>query len=128
MKLYAPLLVRIGFIASASIFILSGCDRSENAAGANRVDPDSQQGVVDNSNSMRNIELAKKIDRAIGDDQSLAKHAIGVLAIDGVVRLTGKVSTSEEHDRLVNIVREIEGVNSIDDHITIDNDHDHDYE
>lgn len=85
--------------------------------------PNAQQSAAESSNSMRDIEMAKKIDRAIGSDPTLGQAAIGVLSIDGVVRLTGKVSSGQDHERLIDIVRGVEGVQSIDDQIIIDVDY-----
>ena len=150
MKLQTSLFAQIGFVASAMVFLLSGCDRAEsparNPADSNPIanpqqapqqnsqqvapqntqqnaQPNAQQSAAESSNSMRDIEMAKKIDRAIGSDPTLGQAAIGVLSIDGVVRLTGKVSSGQDHERLINIVRGVEGVQSIDDQIIIDVDY-----
>jgi hyperosmotically inducible protein len=150
MKLQTSLFAQIGFVASTMVFLLSGCDRAEsparNPADSNPIanpqqapqqnsqqvapqntqqnaQPNAQQSAAESSNSMRDIEMAKKIDRAIGSDPTLGQAAIGVLSIDGVVRLTGKVSSGQDHERLIDIVRGVEGVQSIDDQIIIDVDY-----
>jgi hyperosmotically inducible protein len=150
MKLQTSLFAQIGFVASTMVFLLSGCDRAESPArnpadsnpianpqqapqqNSQQVAPqntqqntqqNAQQSAAESSNSMRDIEMAKKIDRAIGSDPTLGQAAIGVLSIDGVVRLTGKVSSGQDHERLIDIVRGVEGVQSIDDQIIIDVDY-----
>jgi hyperosmotically inducible protein len=132
MKSHTPLFVLISLLAGASLFSLSGCEKSENVVAANQTTIASSKSavassknavdankVVDNSQSVRDLQLAQKVDQAITNEESLGEFDIAVVAIDGVVRLNGEVNTMDDQDRLVGIVSGVEGVNSVDDQLTI---------
>lgn len=132
MKSHTTLFVLIGLLTSASFFSLSGCEKSESVVASNQAAVASSKNSVassknavdtnkvsDNAQGVRDLQLAQKVDQAIAAEESLGEFDITVLATDGVVRLTGDVNTSDEHDQLVNTVRAVEGVNRIDDQLVI---------
>jgi osmotically-inducible protein OsmY len=65
--------------------------------------------------------ITTRVKSAILTDTSIAAMArfVSVSTTDGVVTLTGSVATREDREKIVKIVKNVQGVKSVDNQITI---------
>jgi len=75
---------------------------------------------MDQSSDKRDVELTKRIRKALVDDESLSTSAknIKIITIDGKVTLRGPVETSKEHARVVKKATSIAGA-QVDDQLDV---------
>ena len=74
------------------------------------------------SNKQADLELAKKIRRAITQDDSLSARAenVKVITRDGTVTLNGMVKTAEEKNKIRDKAAEIAGADKVTDNLAVD--------
>lgn len=121
--------VFMGLLASLLVVSFTGCEKSEGIA-------DSRQSIADsNANSNLNtsankssvnaaqkaldLQLAKKVENALTDEEALGEFDIVVFVANGVVQLTGEVETRAEHDLAMKVARGVDGVDRIADQLRI---------
>lgn len=75
---------------------------------------------MDQSSDKRDVELTKRIRKALVDDESLSTAAknIKIITIDGKVTLRGPVETSKEHSTVVKKATSIAGAR-VDDQLDV---------
>lgn len=69
-------------------------------------------------------EITTKVKSAIMTDTSISASSrfVSVTTTDGEVTLTGEVSSEEDKNRIVEIVKEVSGVRNVDDQMTVSSD------
>ncbi len=102
-------------IGSLLAFSLAACDRPSEprTAGDNK-------GVVDRTQAVASDATitAKVKSKFVADDQ-LKAHEINVDTKNGVVTLSGSVSDPGSKERAATVAREVEGVTSVDNKLTV---------
>jgi hyperosmotically inducible periplasmic protein len=73
------------------------------------------------SNSKADLEITRKIRRAIVEDKSLSTsaHNVKIVTVDGVVTLRGPVVSSEEKASVAAKARKIAGVSNVENQIEV---------
>ena len=64
--------------------------------------------------------LTTKVKSALAADVSLKTLSLSVESEDGVVTITGKVKTQQDKDAVTNVVKNLSGVKSVHNNVTID--------
>lgn len=64
--------------------------------------------------------LTAKVKGALAVDVSLKTLALDIDSQDGVVTIAGTVKTQQEKDSITSIVKNLNGVKSVNNHVTID--------
>lgn len=63
--------------------------------------------------------LTAKVKSALAVDVSLKTIALDIDSEDGVVTITGKVKTQKEKDSITNVVKNLDGVKSVNNNVTV---------
>lgn len=115
--------VFMGLLSSLLVVSVSGCEKSEGVADSQQsiadANIDTNQSSMDAAQKAFDLQLTKKVDQAIADEETLSEFGIAVLATNGVIRLTGEVETRAEHDLLMKVTRGVDGVDRINDQLRI---------
>jgi len=76
---------------------------------------------ADQSNSKEDIQITRKIRRAITkkDDLSTTAKNVKVITANGKVTLRGPVKSAEEQQQIAAIAKEVEGVTSVDNQLEV---------
>jgi len=97
------------------LMVTSCCGDSKDSYGnSNR--------MSSNSNQSADWEITTKVKGSImssGDSLSTGARMVSVNTTDGVVTLTGTVATREEMNKVVKIARNVSGVKSVDNQLSI---------
>jgi osmotically-inducible protein OsmY len=75
------------------------------------------------SNSKSDMELTRKIRRAVvkNDSLSMMAHNVKIVCVNGSVTLRGPVKTDEEKTTVADIARNIAGPDKVDDQLEVKN-------
>jgi len=75
------------------------------------------------SNSKSDLDLTRKIRRAIVEDDTLSMlaHNVKIITVNGSVTLRGPVHTQAEKDAIANKAQAIAGADKVDDQIEVKN-------
>lgn len=99
-------------ILSATLFILfttvSGCNSSESAVD-----------VADEAFEIKDSEVTSRVEQALLADERLSRLKLTVLTRKGDVLLTGYVDNQNYIDDVNKLVRNIEGVHTIHNHLSV---------
>lgn len=111
--------VFMGLLSSLLIISFSGCEKSEGVVDSQQSVTDANQSSLDGGQKAFDMQLAKKVEQAIADEEALSEFVIAVMATNGVVQLSGEVETRAEHDLVVKVTRDVDGVDRISDLLRI---------
>lgn len=113
--------VFMGLLSSLLIVSFSGCEKSEGIADSKQAvaDANTNQSNMDEAQKAFDMQLAKKVEQAIAGEEALSEFVIAVLVTNGVVQLSGEVETRAEHDLVVKVTRDVDGVDRISDLLRI---------
>lgn len=121
--------VFMGLLASLLVVSFTGCEKSEGIADSRQSIADSNansnlntsasQSSMDAAQKAMDLQLAKKVEKALTDEEALGEFDIAVFAANGVVQLTGEVETRAEHDLAVKVTRNVDGVDRISDQLRV---------
>ncbi len=68
--------------------------------------------------SFQDLSLTAKVKSALAQADDVSAMDIDVDVKNGIVSLSGNVSR-QEHDRAIEVTREIDGISSVEDHMTV---------
>jgi hyperosmotically inducible protein len=94
------------------LLTLAGCNKPQDTAVTTNVD-----STV--ATELQDAEVTAKVKAALLLDETIKSLDITVVTTKGDVRLTGVVDTQAQLDQIDTIVRDIEGVHSFHDELTI---------
>ncbi|MGZ8270936.1 MAG: BON domain-containing protein [Methylophilus sp.] len=95
-----------------SLLTLAGCNKPQDSADATVTDSTMTTEVNDE-------EVTRKVKSALLLEETIKGYDIAVVTTKGDVRLTGVVDTQAQIDQIDKIVRDVEGVHSVHDELTI---------
>jgi len=101
-----------GVVASANASMRDTLTDAKSSSGMTTTAPTSA------TSTSADLELAKKIQDKISSGW-FSKRSVLAKVLNGNVTLTGEVSSADERTKIENQVREIKGVASIDNQITV---------
>jgi hyperosmotically inducible protein len=113
--------VFLGLLSFLLVISFSGCEKSEGIADSKQAvaDANTNQSNMDEAQKAFDMQLAKKVEQAIAGEEALSEFVIAVLVTNGVVQLSGEVETRAEHDLVVKVTRDVDGVDRISDLLRI---------
>jgi len=126
-RVLAATIGAVGFAFALSAGAATSSDRSADDVDRQAARQDPQRDEAARDQAPRNTEPGDAQDRrtaervlvALNGDQELKEAMLRVQAENGQVRLVGTVRTFEQHDRALQIASAVEGVNRVDDGITL---------
>lgn len=95
-----------------AMLMLAGCNKPQDSTGTTKADSTISADIKD-------VEVTGKVKTALLLDESIKGFDITVVTTKGDVRLTGVVDTQAQLDQIDKMVRNIEGVHSIHDELSI---------
>lgn len=98
--------------ASFVLMGLGGCEKSEGIVS-------SEDSLTAVTAEVMDMELAHSVKVALANEDSLVDTDISVVVNRGEVRLTGMVDNEDQHNRAVQIVTGVAGVNVVNDKLAV---------
>lgn len=113
--------VFLGLLSFLLVISFSGCEKKEDVADSPQsiADMRANQSSMDEAQKAFDSQLAKRVELAIAGEEALSEFVIAVLVTNGVVQLSGEVETRAEHDLVMELVRDVDGVDRISDQLRI---------
>ncbi|MEW6163550.1 MAG: BON domain-containing protein [Pseudomonadota bacterium] len=110
-----PMKIRTGWLllgAMLSSPLLGGCEMPAEATA--RARQAAAAGMAG-----RDAAVTERVEIALRSDAAIQADKIAVLTTKGDVRLTGRFDSQDQIDRVIALVRGVEGVRSIHDELTL---------
>jgi hyperosmotically inducible protein len=106
-----PLAILVLFTTVITTMI-AGCDKPQDATGTSKPNTTLKAEVKDD-------EVTRRVKVVFANDEQLSRFDIAVITLKGDVKLTGLVNDSSQIDHAKKIARNIDGVHSIHDELSI---------
>lgn len=123
MKNFYRSYVFTGLLTTLAVVGFTGCEKTEGVADSQQTpeytNTDANKNSMDAAQKAFDTQLVKKVKQAIMDEETLAGFDITVSAKNGVIQLTGDLDTRAEHDLVMKIAKDVNGVDRISDMLRI---------
>jgi len=105
---------------AAIVAVVGGCDSRDNTSTADDAKDTASDAASSAGDYIDDTAQTTKVKSALFGEDSLSGFEISVKTNDGVVELSGSVSSERERERATRVARGVDGVKSVNNRLTIE--------